>query len=38
LELGNLEYEITENFLADLKKEFGENEKVVKVAKLRKLK
>jgi len=38
LELGNLEYEITEKFLADLKKEFGEDEKVVKVAELRKLK
>ena len=37
MELENLEYEITEKFLADLKKEFGEDEKVVKVAELRKL-
>jgi len=37
LELGNLEYEITEKFLADLKKEFGEDKKVVKVAEIRKL-
>ena len=37
MELGNLEYEITEKFLADLKKEFGEDKKVVKVAEIRKL-
>ena len=38
LELGNLEYEIAEEFLADLKKEFGEgDEKAVKVVELRKL-
>jgi len=38
LEPENLEYEIAEKFLADLKREFGEeNEKAVKVAELRKL-
>ena len=37
MELENLEYEITEKFLADLKKEFGEDKKVVKVAEIRKL-
>jgi len=38
LELGNLEYKIVEEFLADLKKKFGErDEKVMKVVELRKL-
>jgi len=35
LESGNLEYETTEEFLADLKKEFGEeNEEAIKMAEL----
>ena len=38
MESGNLEYKTTEKFLVDLKKEFGEDEKAVKVAELRKLK
>ena len=38
LESGNLEYEIAEEFLAELKKEFGEGDKeVVKVAELKRL-
>jgi len=37
LELENLEYEIAEEFLADLRKEFRvEDEEVVKIAKLKK--
>jgi len=35
LELGNLEYETAEKFLAELKKEFGEGDK--KAAELKKL-
>jgi len=39
LESGNLEYEITEEFLADLKKEFGErNEEAIKMAELKRIK
>ena len=39
LETGSLEYEIVEEFLADLRKEFGEKEKeAVKVAELKRLK
>ena len=35
LESGNLEYETTEEFLADLKKEFGEgNKEAIKMAEL----
>ena len=38
LDLGNLEYEIAEEFLEDLKKKFGGgDEEVVKVVELRKL-
>jgi len=38
LELENLGYEIVEEFLADLKKEFGgENKEAVKVVELNKL-
>lgn len=38
LESENLEYEIVEEFLADLKKEFrGKNEEAVKVVELNKL-
>jgi len=38
LETGSLEYEIVEEFLADLRKEFGEEEKeAVKVAELKRL-
>jgi len=38
LEIGNLEYEITEEFLADLEKEFGgRDKKAVKVAELKRL-
>ena len=38
LELGNLEYEVVEKFLTDLKKEFREGDKeTVKVAELKKL-
>ena len=38
LESGNLEYEIAEEFLAELKKEFGEGDKeVVKVVELKRL-
>jgi len=38
LDLGNLEYEIAEEFLEDLKKKFGGGDKkVVKVVELRKL-
>ena len=38
LELGNLEYEVVEEFLTDLKKEFREGDKeTVKVAELKKL-
>ena len=38
LEIGNLEYEITEEFLADLEKESGgRNKKAVKVAELKRL-
>jgi len=35
LELGNLEYETVEKFLAELKKEFGEGDR--KAAELKKL-
>jgi len=36
--LGNLEYKIVENFLADIKKEFGrEDDKTIKVAELKKI-
>jgi len=39
LKSGNLEYEITEKFLADLKKEFGEgNEEAIKIAELKRIK
>ena len=38
LESGNLEYEMVEEFLADLKKKFGgEDKEAVKVVKLKKL-
>jgi len=38
LELGNVKYETAEEFLVDLKKEFGEREEeAVKVVELRKL-
>jgi len=38
LEAENLEYEIIEEFLTDLKKEFGEeNKEVVKIAELKRL-
>ena len=38
LEIGNLEYEIAEEFLADLEKEFGgRDKKPVKVAELKRL-
>jgi len=38
LEVGNLEYEIIEEFLIDLKNEFGEEDKeLVKVAELKRL-
>ena len=37
LESGNSEYEIAKKFLVDLKKEFGEDKKAVKVVELRKL-
>ena len=38
LEAGEVEYEIAEDFLMSLKKEFGgEEEELVKVAELRKL-
>ena len=38
LETGNLEYEIVEEFLVDLKKEFGwGGEEVIKVAELKRL-
>jgi len=39
LETGILEYKTTEEFLADLKKEFGEEEEeIIKAAELRRLK
>ena len=39
MEAGEVEYKSAEEFLAELKREFGEgDEKVVKVAKLKKLK
>ena len=39
LEAGEVEYKSAEEFIAELKREFGEgDEKVVKVAKLKKLK
>ena len=38
LEVGVLEYEIAEEFLAEIRKEFGEeDEKTVKVAELRRI-
>ena len=38
LELGVMEYEIAEEFLANIKKEFGEGDKeIVKVAELKRL-
>ena len=38
LEAGNLKYKIAEEFLTDLRKEFGrENKEVVKVAELKQL-
>ena len=38
LEVGVMEYEIAEEFLADIKKEFGgEDEETVKVAELKRL-
>ena len=39
LKVGNLEYETTEKFLADLKKEFGKrDDETMKVMKLKKVK
>ena len=39
LELGNLEYEIAKEFLADLKREFREGDKkVIKMAELKRIK
>ena len=39
LELGNLEYETVEKFLADLKKKFREvDEEVIKIAELKRIK
>ena len=37
LEAGEVEYESVEDFLTSLKKEFGEEEELVKAAELRKL-
>ena len=38
LELGNLEYETAEKFLADLKKKFREvDEEVIKIAELKRI-
>ena len=36
LEVGELEYTIVKEFLADLKKKFEEDDKIIKVAELKK--